>query len=332
MKTIRWGILGTGYIARRFASDLKLAEGAVLTAIGSRSVSSAQQFADEYSVPNYFGSYEELAACDEVDVVYVATPHTLHHQNTLMCLNHGKAVLCEKPFAINSRDTEEMIALAQHKKLFLMDALWTKFHPHYKTMLELVDNGTLGDVKLVLSNFGYVVTPEHSTRLLDPALGGGSILDIGIYNIFTTLDVLGVPDDISVKIVATDKGIDEQCSVIFSYNNGAMASLFSTFRTALATEAEVCGTKARVKLTPDFYTASSNVELYADGTQKDIEVERESGFGYQYEARHVNECLRAGLTESPVVPHSYTLMLMGILDKIRGLAGVVYTEDEYWGL
>jgi predicted dehydrogenase len=332
MKTIRWGILGTGYIARRFASDLKLAEGAVLTAIGSRSISSAQHFADEYSVPNYFGSYEELAACDDVDVVYVATPHTLHHQNTLMCLNNHKAVLCEKPFAINSRDTEEMIALAQHKKLFLMDALWTKFHPHYKKMLEMVDNGILGDIKLVLSNFGYVVTPEHSTRLLDPALGGGSILDIGIYNIFTTLDVLGVPDDISVKIVASDKGIDEQCSVIFSYNNGAMASLFSTFRTTLATEAEVCGTKARVKLTPDFYTAACNVELYADGTKKDIEVERETGFGYQYEARHVNECLRAGLTESPVVPHSYTLMLMGILDKIRGLAGVVYSEDEYWGL
>jgi predicted dehydrogenase len=267
-----------------------------------------------------------------VDVVYVATPHTLHHQNTLMCLNHNKAVLCEKPFAINSRDTEEMIALAQHKKLFLMDALWTKFHPHYLKMLEMVKSGSLGDIKLVLSNFGYVVTPEHSTRLLDPALGGGSILDIGIYNIFTALDVLGIPDDINVKIVATDKGIDEQCSVIFSYDSGAMASLFSTFRTTLATEAEVCGTKARVKLTPDFYTAASNVELYADGTKNDIEVERESGFGYQYEARHVNECLRAGLTESPVVSHNYTLMLMGVLDKIRRLAGVVYAEDEYWGL
>jgi predicted dehydrogenase len=332
MKTIRWGILGTGYIARRFASDLKLAEGAELTAVGSRSISSAQQFTDEYNVPNYFGSYEELAQCEDVDVVYVATPHTLHHQNTLMCLNHGKAVLCEKPFAINSRDTEEMIALAQHKKLFLMDALWTKFHPHYKKMLDMVKGGELGDVKLVLSNFGYVVTPEHSTRLLDPALGGGSILDIGIYNIFTTLDVLGVPDNIDVKIIATEQGIDEQCAITFSYNNGAMASLFSTFRTTLATEAEICGTKARVKLTPDFYTAACNVELYADGAKKDIPVERENGFGYQYEARHVNECLRAGLTQSPVVPHDYTLMLMGVLDKIRRQAGVVYAEDEYWGL
>lgn len=329
MKTIRWGILGTGYIARRFASDLKLVKGAELTAIGSRSLASAQQFAGEYNVPNYFGSYEELAQCNDVDVVYVATPHTLHHQNTLMCLNNNKAVLCEKPFAINKRDTEEMIALAGQKKLFLMDALWTKFHPHYKKMLELVQNGTLGDVKLVLSNFGYVVTPEHSKRLLDPALGGGSILDIGIYNIFTTLDVLGVPDDIDVKIVATEEGIDEQCAIVFTYKNGAMASLFSSFRTTLATEAEICGTKSRVKLTPDFYTASSNVELYADGTKHNISVERESGFGYQYEARHVNECLRAGLTESPVVPHAYTSMLMGILDKIRGLAGVVYAEDKY---
>ncbi|MGY3212577.1 Gfo/Idh/MocA family protein [Mucilaginibacter sp. HD30] len=332
MKTIRWGILGTGYIARRFASDLKLAEGAVLTAIGSRTESTAQQFADEYNVPHYFGSYEELAQCDDVDVVYVATPHTLHHQNTLMCLNHSRAVLCEKPFAINSRDTEEMIALAQHKKLFLMDALWTKFHPHYKKMLDMVKGGELGDVKLVLSNFGYVVTPEHSTRLLDPALGGGSILDIGIYNIFTTLDVLGVPDKIDVKIIATEHGVDEQCAITFSYNNGAMASLFSSFRTTLATEAEICGTKARLKLTPDFYTAACNVALYADGTKQDIPVEREDGFGYQYEARHVNECLRAGLTESPVVPHNYTLMLMGILDKIRGFAGVVYAEDKYFGL
>ena len=196
----------------------------------------------------------------------------------------------------------------------------------------MVKEGALGDVKLVLSNFGYVVTPEHSTRLLDPALGGGSILDIGIYNIFTTLDVLGVPDKIDVKVIATEHGIDEQCAITFSYNNGAMASLLSTFRTTLATEAEICGTKARLKLTPDFYTAACNVELYADGTKQDIPVERENGFGYQYEARHVNECLRAGLTESPVVPHEYTLMLMGILDKIRGLAGVVYAEDKYFGL
>jgi predicted dehydrogenase len=332
MKTIRWGILGTGYIARRFASDLKLVEGAVLTAIGSRSLSSAKQFADEYNVPNHFASYEELARCADVDVVYVATPHTLHHQNTLMCLNHDKAVLCEKPFAINSRDSEEMIALARQKDLFLMDALWTKFHPHYLKMLQMVKDGTVGDVKLVLSNFGYTITPGHSTRLLDPALGGGSILDIGIYNIFTTLDVLGVPDDINVKVVTTDGGIDEQCSVVFNYNNGAMASLFSTFRTTLATEAEICGTKARVKLTPDFYTASSNVELYADGTKQDIFIERETGFGYQYEARHVNECLRSGLTESPVVSHDYTLTLMGVLDKIRRLAGVMYAEDKYWGL
>lgn len=328
MKIIRWGILGSGYIARRFALDLKLVEGAQLTAIGSRSLLLAQQFADEFNVPNYFGSYEELAQSGDVDVVYVATPHTLHHHNTLMCLNNNKAVLCEKPFAINSRDTEEMIALARKKNLFLMDALWTKFHPHYIKMLEMVKGGALGDIKLVLSNFGYTVTPEHSTRLLDPALGGGSILDIGIYNIFTALDVLGMPDAIDVKIVATDGGIDEQCAIVFTYNNGAMASLFSTFRTTLATEAEICGTKARLKLTPDFYTAASNVELYADGARQDISVERESGFGYQYEARHVGECLRGGLTESPVVSHEYTQMLMRLLDKIRGLAGVVYAEDK----
>lgn len=329
MKTIKWGILGTGYIARRFASDLKLAEGTELVAIGSRSINSAKQFADEYSVANYFGSYEEVANCPDVDVVYVATPHTLHYENTLMCLNGNKAVLCEKPFAINKRDTEVMINLAREKKLFLMDALWTKFHPHYLKMLDLVITGELGDVKVVFSNFGYVVTPQHSTRLLDPALGGGSILDIGIYNIFTTLDVLGMPDNVDVKIVATDGGVDEQCSVIFTYNNGAMASLFSSFRTTLATEAEVCGTKARVKLTPDFYTASANVELYREGGARELlEVGRENGFGYQYEARHVNECLRAGLTESPVVSHNYTLTLMELLDKIRGLAGVKYMADD----
>ncbi|PJJ79175.1 Gfo/Idh/MocA family protein [Mucilaginibacter auburnensis] len=329
MKTIRWGILGTGYIARRFASDLKLAEGAELAAIGSRSLTSAQQFADEYPVANCFGSYDEVAQCPDVDVVYVATPHTLHYENTLMCLNGGKAVLCEKPFAINKRDTEAMINLAREKKLFLMDALWTKFHPHYLKMLDMVKSGKLGDVKIVFSNFGYVVTPQHSTRLLDPALGGGSILDIGIYNIFTAFDVLGMPDKIDVNAVATDGGVDEQCSVVFTYDNGAMASLYSSFRTTLATEAEVCGTKARVKLTPDFYTASANVELYGEnGIKELIEVERENGFGYQYEARHVNECLRAGLTESPVVSHSYTLKLMVLLDKIRGLAGIRYTADE----
>ncbi len=328
MKKIRWGILGTGIIAHKFASDLKLVENAELIAVGSRSVESGKTFANEFEIPLSFGSYENLAKCDEIDIVYIATPNNLHHPNTLLCLNNGKAVLCEKPFALNENQAFEMIVLSREKNLFLMDALWTKFLPHYQKMIEIVKTGILGDIKVVLANFGFRANAEPDSRLLNPDLGGGSLMDIGIYNIFTTLDILGKPDEINVSVNSTEEGIDEQCAIIFKYNNGAMASLFSSISANLGTEVEISGTLGRLKLTTPFHDATSVLELYVDGKKQIIETEKEQGLGYQYEARHATNCLLNGITESSVVPNSESILLMQTLDQIRSLAGIVFPIEQ----
>jgi len=329
MKTIRWGILGAGRIARKFASDFSLVEGAEIIAVGSRSQESADQFAMEFPVKYRHNSYEALAENPEVDVIYIATPHNLHYENTLLCLRHNKAVLCEKPFAMNARQSREMIDLAKQQKIFLMEALWTKFHPHFIKMKEMADQGMLGEIRSVIANFGFIPPEPVPARIFDPALGGGTLLDIGIYNVFMALSVLGKPDHIDAVITPAATGVDEQCAVLFRYNNGALAQLFSTFSSNLATEVDISGTRGRVRLTSRFYETSSIVEYYPGrvDSKQIIKVEKEPAFGYQYEARHVNDCLRKGLTESDVVTFADTLLLMETLDKIREVAGIRYAAD-----
>lgn len=326
---IRWGILGCGRIARKFAADLQLVTDAELVAVASRKKETAEVFTNEFPCKHVHGSYEELVNNPDVEVIYIASPHSHHYEHTLLCLNHNKAVLCEKAFAINSRQAKEMIELAREKKVFLMEALWTKFLPHYNKLLELLKNGTLGDIKAVLVNFGFRTGENAPQRLLDPALGGGTLLDIGIYNVFMTLSVLGKPDKIEATMVPAVTGVDEQLSVLFKYNNGAMAQLFSSFTTNLPTKMEIAATKAGLTLTTRFYEPSATIQLYHEvkGERKLIEFEKEAGFGYQYEARHVNECLKKGLTESPVMTHADTLLLMETMDDIRKIAGIKYAVD-----
>lgn len=326
---IRWGIIGCGRIARKFASDLQWVKGARLTAVASRDIAKAKQFAKEFSAAYAHGNYDELVQNDEVDVVYIATPHTQHYDNTLLCIRNGKAVLCEKPFAINSKQARKMIQEARRKKVFLMEAVWTKFLPHYQKMQELINKGRIGEVRNVLVNFGFVVNAQAPLRLLDPALGGGTLLDIGIYNVFMALSVLGKPDTIQASIATTSQGIDEQCAIQFVYKNGAMAQLFSSFNTNLPTEVIVGGTKGFLKLTSRFYEPSSQLELKHAifDKEKIIAVKKEKGIGYHHEAAHVTECLQKGLTESPVMTHEDTLRIMEILDKVRKLTGLKYEAD-----
>jgi predicted dehydrogenase len=331
MKIIKWGILGTGRIAGKFATDLRYTEGCELVAVGSRTKESADRFAADFSIKYSHGSYEELMQNTEVDVIYIATPHNLHHENTLLCLNHHKAVLCEKPFAINTQQALEMINLALEKKVFLMEALWTKFHPHFIKTQQLIGEGRLGDISSVLINFGFIPAPPVNPRLYDPALGGGTIMDIGIYNVFMAMSILGKPDHIDAVITPSPTGVDEQCAILFRYNSGAMAQLFSTFTSNLATDADICGSKGRIRLTSKFYEPSATIELYEgrDNPPTIVPVEKEEGSGYQYEARHVNECLRSGLTESPVLTFADTILMMETLDKIRHIAGVRYPADDH---
>jgi predicted dehydrogenase len=238
---IRWGILGCGRIARKFAADLRHVPDAKLVAVGSRNRVSADEFADEFRVRDRHGSYEELTANAGVDVIYIATPHAFHYEHTLLCLYHQKAVLCEKAFAINSKQAREMIETARNKKIFLMEALWTKFLPHYNLLLQMIGEGKIGRIRSMLLNFGFIPAPPVPKRLFDPALGGGTLLDIGIYNVFMVLSLLGRPHEIEASMTATDKGVDEQCAVLFKYPDGALAQQFSSFSSDLATEADING-------------------------------------------------------------------------------------------
>ena len=329
MKTIRWGILACGRIAKKFASDLKHVEGAELVAVASRDIDKAKEFANEYPAKHVLGSYEELVQLADVDVIYVASPHSHHHQHTLLCLKHGKAVLCEKAFAINSKQASEMIELAKSKQVFLMEALWSRFLPHYLMVRKMIEEGRLGTIKGILANFGFKPNQPFPQRLLDPALGGGALLDIGIYPVFLAQSLLGIPDEIMATMDKSSTGVDEQCSIIFKYKNGVTATMFSTLASNLETDSDIFGTEGRIRLTSRFYEPSATIQFYPGHVDSKtlIPIERGPGFGYQYEAEHVCNCLREGLIESPVWPLQETFQLMQTLDRIRNAMGLRYDVD-----
>jgi predicted dehydrogenase len=329
MEIIRWGILGCGRIARKFAADLALVKDAKLSAVGARELGNAVRFAEDFPASHVHGSYEELVSNPDVDVIYIASPHALHHEHTLLCLNHKKAVLCEKAFALNLRQAKEMVEASRRNKTFLMEAVWSKFLPQYQKLTQLISSGELGEIKNILVNFGFTPQAPVPPRLFDPALGGGSLLDIGIYNVFLVLSVLGRPDIIEASMTPTPEGVDEQCAALFKYKNGAMAQLFSSLSTNLGTDADISGTKSRIRLTSRFYAPSATIELYTgrEDSKQLVPVSKEGGSGYQYEARHVGECLRKGLTESPVMSHADSLLMMETMDRIRAAAGIHYAAD-----
>jgi predicted dehydrogenase len=329
-QNIRWGILGAGKIAKKFASDLRLVKDAELIAIGSRNIDTAQVFARDYPAKYLHGGYDALVNNPEVDIIYVATPHNFHYEHTMLCLQKGKAVLCEKPFAINAREVSAMIKLAKEKNVFLMEALWTKFLPHFIKVKELIASGQIGDIKSVLVKFGFKPTEPIAPRIFDPALAGGTMLDIGIYNVFMALSILGKPTEIEAVMTPASTGIDEQCAVTFRYWNGAMAQLFSSFASNIATEADIHGSNGRLRLAHRFYAPDTTIEYYPGwiDSKEIIPVEKEAGWGYQYQIRHVCDCLRSGLTESPVMAFNDTMLLIETLDAIRAKAGIKYEADK----
>ncbi|MBS1487795.1 MAG: Gfo/Idh/MocA family oxidoreductase [Bacteroidetes bacterium] len=331
MKTIRWGILGCGKIARKFASDLKWVANAQLIAVAAREQSTADAFAHDFPVRYKHGSYQALVENAEVDIVYIATPHAFHYEHTLLCLKHKKAVLCEKAFAINYKQAKEMIETAKRENVFLMEAFWTKFLPHYQKMKEMIAEGKIGTIQNIATNFGFIPTRPIAPRIYDPQLGGGSLLDIGVYPIFLVLDLLGRPDEIEAHATFSDQGTDSQCAVQFSYHSGALAQLFSTFHSNLATAADIGGDCGRILLTHRFHGPTTNLEYYPGivDTRETISFEAAKGNGYEYEAQHATDCLLQGMTESPIRPFSDTLLLMETLDRIRVKAGIYYPADDH---
>jgi len=323
--TYNWAILGCGKIARKFSSDLKLLSNARLYAAASRDIRKAQDFAIEFGFEKAYGSYEKMVADPEVDVVYIATPHSHHRDHTILCLNHKKAVLCEKAFALNQKEAMEMCQAAKKNDTFLMEAFWTQFQPGFLKALDILGSGESGGLKMVRSDFAFKGPFDVNNRMYNLTLGAGSLLDIGIYPVFAALRVLGKPDRLKALADFSVTGSEESIAMVFHYNTGQMASLASSFAAVSSVQTEYWCEKGFVRLNRQWHTPTT-LTVYRDETGKEeiLDFSDDPGLGYQYEAAHVMECLDAGKKESDLLPLSFSLDLMETLDRIRDEVGAFY--------
>ena len=326
MEAIRWGILGTGNIASVFAKGLTFLSDAQLVAVGSRAAESAQRFAERFDVPRAHDSYEALANDPDVDIVYVSTPHSLHYDNTMLCLRAGKAVLCEKPFAINAREAAEMIATARERKLFLMEAMWTRFLPSMVRMRELLAERVIGDLRMLQADFGFRANFNPQSRLFDPALGGGGLMDVGVYCVSLASQLFGMPDRMVGLAETGTTGVDEQGAAILGYPSGQLAVLSTAIRTTTPHEATLMGTEGLIRLPSSWWKGTGLTVMRNDQPPETINLQFE-GNGYNYEAAEAGRCLRAGKLESEIMPLDETLAIMQTLDQIRVQWGVRYPGE-----
>ena len=326
MKITNWGILGPGKIAHKFAQDLALVPGARLHAVASRSLEKAQEFAAQYGAPHALGSYEELVRVPDLDVVYVATPHSEHRAHALLCLRAGRAVLCEKALARNSAEVADLVAAARANQVFLMEALWTCFMPATQKARELVSTGAIGRPVHVVADFGFAAPYDPASRLFDPALAGGALLDIGLYPLLMGKLLLGEPAVVKAAGTLTATGVDLSCSLALAYPGGATASFYATLAATTGTTATIYGTEGRLELHHKFHHAH-RLTLHRDHEAPREFTFADAGYGYHHEAQHVQECLAAGLLESPVVPWPFSRELMATLDEIRRQLGVRYPGE-----
>ena len=323
--TIHWGILGPGSISKKFAQGLQVVSDAKITAVGSRDKTRADDFAREFDVPHAYASYEALVMDPDVDVIYIGTPHNFHKEHTLLCLNHGKHVLCEKPFAINASEAEEMIALARQKGLFLMEAMWSRYLPALVKTRALIAEGAIGDIRLIQSDFGFRAEVNPNGRLFNLALGGGALLDVGIYPLSLAHMLLGTPTQITSMASIGTTGVDEQTSFILGFDQGKLAVLSTAIRTSTPQEAYIIGTSGWIKIHSPWWVSEA-ITLRANGQEQIISCPK-TGNGYNYEAEEVGYCLRAGKLESDLMPLDESLSLMKVLDEIRSQIGLRYPME-----
>jgi predicted dehydrogenase len=310
-----WGFIGTGGIAETFAADLAFTESGRPVAVGSRALDSANRFGDRFDIPNRYGSYEALVTDPDVDVVYVATPHPLHHPNTVLALEAGKAVLVEKPFTMNAVEAEELVTAARSAGLFLLEAMWTRFLPHISEIRRLIADDALGEIVTVSADHGQWFCEDPEFRLFAPELGGGALLDLGVYPVSFASMVLGKPDRIVALVDPAFTGVDGQTSMLFGYQSGAQAILTCTLFAKSPTRAAIVGTEARIEIEGDFY-APAAFELIARTGERTRFETSSVGRGLWHEAEEVARCLREGLLESPLMPLDETVEIMQTIDAV----------------
>lgn len=323
--TIRWGILGTGKIARAFANALKDTPGAVLAAVASRSIDSAAAFAGEFGGAA-FGSYQALADAAGIDIVYIATPHPMHFENATMALNAGKAVLCEKAFTINRRQAEQIVALARAKKLFMMEAMWTRFMPALAAVRAIIASGEIGQVHQVFADFGFAAPLDPAHRVNDPSLGGGALLDLGIYPLSIAAALLGPVTSVLAQADMGPTGVDLQTAFSLRHEGGGMSLCSCSLKARTPAELTVAGTLGHVRMNTMFHRATT-ITVATEGGTRTIATPY-LGNGYVHEAIEAGRCLRAGLLESGAMPLDETVALMGVLDTIRAQIGLRYPADD----
>ncbi|CAH0996805.1 scyllo-inositol 2-dehydrogenase (NADP(+)) IolU [Emticicia aquatica] len=323
-KNIKWGIIGVGKIAEKFATDLSAVKNAQLHAVASStSLERAKEFAIRYNAPYSYDSYESIFETPDLDAIYIATPHILHAENTLLCLKHKIPVLCEKPFAMNLKQVQKMIESARENDTFLMEAMWTRFIPAIQKTLDLIAEDKIGKVKTIHADFGFVAPFAPEKRLLNPNLGGGALLDIGIYPAYLSLLFLGYPTHIQAISNFGETGIDEATSFVLGYKNNATAVLNCTLKSRTRTEAFIYGEKGYIHIEGRFMEAK-RITLY-EGENKPVKFSfPRKTFGYNFEIEEVNECLREGRKESEKMPLSMSVKLISLLDEIRQKAGIIY--------
>jgi predicted dehydrogenase len=316
---VRWGILGTGGIASAFVSDLRLTESGVPSAVGSRSQSSADRFADEFGIERRHSGYESLVADPEVDVVYVATPHPMHRDNAILALRAGKPVLVEKPFAMNAQESIEIVEVARETGLFAMEAMWTRFLPHIAVIRDWLEHGALGEVVTVIADHGQWFAEDREFRLFAPELGGGALLDLGVYPVSFASMILGTPRRVATLSDPAFTGVDAQTSMLFGYESGAQAVLTCTLRAKSPTRASIVGTDARIEIDGDFYAPAAVTLVPRAGEPTRIASSHE-GRGLRHQADEVARCLAAGDLESPLMGLDESISIMQTMDAVLAQA------------
>ena len=326
MSTFKWGILGPGGIARAFAKDLQLLEGHEVAAVGSRTLSNAQEFAKTFGGTAY-GCYEELVADPTVDAIYVATPHPSHKENVITALNAGKPVLCEKPFAVNANEAREMVAAAEKNGVALMEAMWARFLPHYADVREIIASGVLGQILTVQADHGQRLADRNIPRLVEPSLAGGALLDLGIYPVSFAHMILGNPAKITASAVLTDKGVDAQTSMIFDYTDGAQAILTTTMIEQTPCRAVVAGVNGWLEIDRTFYNPTSMRVVLLDGSVTQY-PHTYTGHGLREQAEAFKKLVQSGKSQSEILTWKDTVDIMGTLDAVRSQIGLRYPFEN----
>jgi dihydrodiol dehydrogenase / D-xylose 1-dehydrogenase (NADP) len=326
---VQWGILGCGKIAIKLATGLQSSPNSRLLATGSRSIEKARKFAKEYGAERSYGSYEELVNDADIDAIYVATPHPMHREHSILALRAGKAVLCEKPFAMNTAEALEMVSVAREEGRFLMEAMWSRFLPLIRKTREMVQSGVIGELRMLQADFGFRTAPDPTSRLFDPNLGGGGLLDVGIYPISLASFLFGrQPSRIATLAEIGDTGVDEQAGILFGYPDGGLALLATGVRTTTSHEATIMGTDGYIRLHGPWWRGAAGMTLNLQGKEPEsIDIPLD-GNGYNYEVDEVSGCVLSGKTESGHMSLDESLAVIKTMDIVRSEWGLRYPMED----